>query len=101
MTWRVEFHPRVLDEDLPALDREGRRQVLKAIRKKLTAAPDSYGEPLRKELFGYWKIRVWEYRVIYRIHQGTVTVFVLKIGMRRDSEVYRRMLTRLQGVIRP
>lgn len=99
MTWRVQFHRLVLDEDLPALEKEARRRVLKAIRQKLTADPEAYGEPLRKELFGYWKLRVGEYRVIYRVSKGQVTVFVLKVGMRRDSEVYAQMIARLKKVL--
>jgi hypothetical protein len=53
VTWQVRFQPFVLDEDLPAIDREAR--------KKLTTDPEAYGEPLRKELFGYWNLRAGEY----------------------------------------
>lgn len=96
MTWLVEFHPLVVTEDLPAIDREGRRRILKAVRKKLTAGPEAYGEPLSRELFGYWKLRVGEYRVIYRIGKAAVTVMILKIGLRRDSQVYAEMISRLK-----
>lgn len=99
MTWQVQFQQLVLDEDLPALDKEARRRVLRDIRKKLTADPEAYGEPLRKELFGYWKLRVGDYRVIYRISKSKVTVFVLKVGMRRDSEVYSQMIARLKKTL--
>jgi len=61
VTWQVRFQPFVLDEDLPAIDREARRRILKDIRKKLTTDPEAYGEPLRKELFGYWNLRAGEY----------------------------------------
>ena len=64
----------------------------------LTIEPEKYGEPLKKELFGYRKLRVEDYRVIYRIRKETVTVLVLKIGARRDSEVYLDMLKRLKQV---
>lgn len=99
MTWQVQFQQLVLDEDLPVLDKEARRRVLRDIRKKLTADPEAYGEPLRKELFGYWKLRVGDYRVIYRVSKSKVTVFVLKVGMRRDSAVYSQMIARLKKTL--
>lgn len=96
MTWAVEFHPLVGDRDLPSLDGAGRARVLKAIREKLAVDPEAYGERLRAELHGYWKLRVGEYRVIYEIRKKLITVLVLKIGYRRDDEVYRQMSKRLK-----
>ena len=96
MTWAVEFHPLVRDRDLPALDRAARARILKAVREKLAVDPEAYGERLRAELHGYWKLRVGEYRVIYEIRKTLVTVLVLKIGYRRDDEVYRQMSQRLR-----
>lgn len=101
MTWAVEFHPLVGDEDLPELDQPARARVLKAIKGKLTSAPESYGERLRAELHGYWKLRVGEYRVIYEVRREVVTVLVLKIGFRRDGEVYRQVSKRLSRGKRP
>lgn len=95
MTWAVEFHPLVRDEDLPAIDGAARARILKAIRAKLTSDPEAYGERLRAGLHGYWKLRVGEYRVIYEVRRTLVTVLVLKIGFRRDDEVYRQMAKRL------
>jgi mRNA-degrading endonuclease RelE of RelBE toxin-antitoxin system len=60
VTWAVEFHPLARDQDLPSLDQAARAQILKAIRKKLTVAPEASGERLRAELHGYWKLRVGE-----------------------------------------
>lgn len=95
MTWTVEFHPLVLEQDLPAIDGSVRNKILKAIREKLTAAPESYGERLRAELHGYWKLRVGDYRVVYEVRRDRVIVLVLKIGYRRDGEVYKQMPKRL------
>jgi mRNA interferase RelE/StbE len=96
VTWRVEFLPAAAEEDLPALPKAARGRVLSAIRKRLSLDPEGYGEPLRKELFGFWKLRVGDYRVIYRIDKGTITVLIVKVGMRRDAEVYKDMLARLK-----
>ncbi len=96
MTWAVEFHPLVRDEDLPSLDPDARAKILKAVRRKLTVDPEAYGERLRAELHGYWKLRVDEYRVIYEVRKNIVTVLVLKIGHRRDDEVYKQVSKRLK-----
>lgn len=96
MTWDVEFHPLVRDKDLPSLDRAARARILKAIREKLATDPEGYGERLRAELHGYWKLRVGEYRVIYEIRKNLVMVLILKIGYRRDEEVYKQMSKRLR-----
>lgn len=100
MNWDVEFHPLVADEDLPALDAGDRKRVLKAVREKLATNPEAFGERLRAELHDYWKLRVGEFRVIYEIRRNVVTVLVLKIGFRRDGEVYRQMPKRLRKVSR-
>ena len=95
MVWALRFHSAV-PNDLSDLDKANQQAVLKAIRKKLTIAPEGYGEPLRKELFGLWKLRVGEVRVIYRIEKTLVAVFILKVGFRRDSAVYEKVLQRLR-----
>lgn len=96
MIWKVVLHPLVLKDDLSALDKPIRREILGAIRKKLMVAPEKYGRPLRRELFGLWKLRVGDYRVLYRMKKQVVTVLILKIGMRRDSQVYSEMIRRFK-----
>lgn len=73
MTWKVLLHPLVLKDDLPSMDHSGRQTVLRAIRKKLAVDPKAYGEPLRRELFGYWKLWVGEYQVIFRVQKALIT----------------------------
>jgi mRNA interferase RelE/StbE len=40
----------------------------------LTTAPHLYGEPLRKILRGYWKLRVGDYKVVFKIVDEEVWV---------------------------
>jgi mRNA interferase RelE/StbE len=95
--WQIQFHPAVISHDLPALDKPVRKRILKAIQKKLGVGPKEYGAPLHAELFGYWKLRVDDYRVIYRIKEDAVQVLILKVGIRRDFEVYESVLKRLKS----
>ena len=93
--WAVHIHPLVFQEDFPKIGRPARQQILKAVHKKLSAAPEEYGKALSGEFQGYWRLRVGDYRVIYRIHKGRIEVLVVKVGIRRDDEVYRELSFRL------
>jgi mRNA interferase RelE/StbE len=46
--------------------------------------PTSSGKALRKNLKGYWRHRVGNYRVISSIKDDTLTVLVVRIGHRKD-----------------
>ena len=51
--------------------------------------PRSLGEALKgSELGEFWKYRVGDYRIISSIEDKTVTIYVVRIGNRRD--VYRK-----------
>jgi mRNA interferase RelE/StbE len=54
----------------------------------LLEGPERVGEPLRRELAGYWSARRGAYRVVYRIDDETNTVRVVRIEHRAD--VYRQ-----------
>lgn len=94
MTWTVRFHPAVLQDDFRRLPKPVLKEILSAIRTRLTLDPERYGEPLRKELFGYWKLRVGDYRVIYRMRKRELLVLVVKVGPRKDRRIYREMVRR-------
>jgi len=88
--FEVVFHPAVRGEDLPDLPANMRQRLDRAIRARLTTSPQQYGAPLRGSLHGHWKLRVGDYRVLFRIVGAEV--WVLKIGHRRT--VYARLLER-------
>jgi mRNA interferase RelE/StbE len=96
MTWRVRIHPLVLEEDFRSIDRPAQAVILKAVRKKLTVSPKEYGSPLRGEFKAYWKLRVGDYRVVYRIVEHEILVLVVKVGIRTDGQVYQQLFPRLR-----
>ena len=49
--------------------------------------PLKFGLPLKRNLKGFMKLRVGDYRIIYTIKNKTVTVLIIKIGHRK--EVYK------------
>ena len=83
MAYRILIHPAARDyvNDLP--DNLTAR-IYAAIKDKLGQDPQG---PWAEKLKGYdlWRLRVGDYRVIYRIDEdGEVTVVVVRIGHRRD-----------------
>ena len=94
--WQIKVHRLVIKEDFKKVGKSDQTLILRTIFKKLRVAPEQYGSPLRSELKGYWKLRVADYRVIYRVERDIVRVLVLKVGLRRDEEVYKEMIQRLR-----
>ena len=83
MTYRVEYLRTVIADDIPALPKSAKRQIRRAIEQKLTTHPFELGKPLRYSLRGARRLRVGDYRVVYRIEPPDV-VLVIKIGHRRE-----------------
>jgi mRNA interferase RelE/StbE len=87
VSFRLRYHPAVLADDITALNARLKKRIRKAIETRLASAPHQYGEPLRKTLKGYWKLRVGDYRVVFKIVKDEV--WILGIIHRRD--VYDRI----------
>ena len=83
MIYRIEYLASVVDEDIPKLTKLVRKQIKAAIEKKLASHPIEFGKPLRYSLKGARRLRVGDWRVIYKIGPPDV-VLVVKIGHRRE-----------------
>ena len=90
MNRRVLYHPSVFSEDLPQIPRNIQQRIKRAIESRLFIDPVLAGVPLRRDLKGYRKMRVGDYRIIYRVEAKRMLVLI--IGHRK--EVYRRVLSR-------
>jgi len=84
--FQVEYHPDVISKDLPRISHDAKQRIRKSIETKLVHAPEEFGEPLRRSLKGFWKLRVGDYRVIFKISGKMIKI--LRIGHRR--EVYNQ-----------
>lgn len=76
--FKVVYHHLVVREDIPKLSSEWKEKVRRAIYERLTTHPDLYGKPLRRSLKGYRKLRVGDWRVIFRIENKTVKILVIQ-----------------------
>ena len=90
MSFALFYHPRIL-KDLEGIPRNIQERLESAIADRLAAAPQSYGKPLSSSLAGYWKMRVGDYRVIYKVVRNEI--WILAVINRRD--VYTEILKRL------
>lgn len=83
MIYRIEYLATVIADDLAELPKAIKTEIRKAIEKKLITHPIEFGKPLRYSLKGARRLRVGDYRVIYRIESANV-VLIIKIGHRKE-----------------
>jgi mRNA interferase RelE/StbE len=65
-----------------AIAQDKRMLIKRAIGDKLTVNPRAFGKPLAGSLKGHYRLRIGDYRVIYRVNDDIVTV--VAIGHRKD-----------------
>lgn len=71
-------------ENIKSFPKNIQKRITDAIKERLTTAPNEYGEPLIKEWKSHRRIRVGDYRVIYKVYEEKVVVFIVDIDNRRD-----------------
>lgn len=97
LRYKIKVHKDVATQDSRRFDLKTREKIKAKIRELLCVAPEQVGAPLRFELQGYRKLVIFDkYRIVYRVERGQILVFVLAVGIRRDSEVYAEALRRLR-----
>lgn len=92
VAFAIKYHPDVKEIDLPRINVKMRDRIRRAIESRLKTAPHEYGLPLRKNLGGYWKLRVGDYRVVFKV-EGEV-VYVL--GIRHRKKIYEEVTGRIR-----
>jgi mRNA interferase RelE/StbE len=82
MKYRLEYLQSVVDVDIPALPKAARERIRREIERKLTTHPIEFGKPLQYSLKGCRRIRVGDYRIVFRIDRECVVI--VKIGHRKE-----------------
>jgi len=85
MIYELRYHPDVKKIDLPKIDRKNREMIKRAIEERLSTQPQIYAKPLQRSLKGYWKLRVGDYRVVFKFSNKTILIF----GIIHRKRVYR------------
>ncbi len=80
----IEYLSVVVKEHIPDLDASSRKRIISAITDRLMVDPVSYGKPLRYSLKGHRRLRVGDYRIVYRINENTVII----VAIRHRKDIY-------------
>lgn len=77
MNFEILYVDKVVKDDIPKISTTFKRNIRHAIETKLTTEPSLYGKPLRNSLKGYYKLRVGDYRIVFRIESKKVKIFAI------------------------
>lgn len=80
----IEYLDSVVEEDIKALPKNAKSQIQKAIEERLTVDPIGFGKPLRYSLKGHRRLRVGDYRIVYRIEPENISLLIIAIKHRKD-----------------
>ena len=83
-TYKIEYLENVVKDDIPALPKTMRELIKRAIETRLTIEPIGLGKPLRYSFIGHRRIRVGDYRIVYRVDSKINTVTIVFIKHRKD-----------------
>jgi len=94
--YKIKLHKAVTTEDSRRFDEHTKEKIKRKCIELLSVSPETVGEQLRFELKEYRKLVVFDdYRIVYKIVKEEVLVFILAVGIRRNSEVYTEAMKRL------
>jgi len=80
----IKYLDSVVKEDIPNLETTIKVMIKKAIEERLVVDPIGFGKPLRYSLKGHRRLRVSDYRIVYRIDPNENTVIIIAIKHRKD-----------------
>jgi len=83
LAYLIKYHKSVR-EDLKKLDNIPKLRVKRAIETRLVVDPEKYGKFLKGSLKGFRKLRIGDYRVVYKVMEGKVLI----LGIRHRRDVY-------------
>ncbi len=91
MGFKLLYHPDVKKRDLSKIRKKDKELIRRAIEERLTTHPEIYGRPLRATLKGFWKLRIGDYRVVFKVVGDEI--HILAITHRKD--VYQKAKRRI------
>ena len=82
--YRIRYLEEVVSRHIPDLSSSARTLIKRAIEERLQVDPVSFGKPLRYSLKGHRRMRVSDYRIVYRIEVDSDTIIIIAIKHRKD-----------------
>ena len=84
MTYKLVYLEPVVRDHIPSLSPPIKATIKRIIEERLSIDPLKFGKPLRYSLKGHRRLRVSDYRVVYRIDETLHTVTIVAILHRKD-----------------
>ena len=90
--YKILLKEKVVSDDIPKLPKNIKLRIQKIIEQKLSTLPELFGKPLRSPLHHYKKIRVGDYRIIFKIKNKNECVI---LGIRHRKDIYDKTEKRI------
>ena len=84
MNYQILYLDEVIRKDVRVLPTSAKILIKRAIEERLIVDPIAFGKPLRYSLRGHRRLRVSDYRIVYRIEPETHTVVIVAIKHRKE-----------------
>jgi len=68
-----------------------KKRIRAAIENRLMVEPVRYGEPLKRTLKGYRKLRVGDFLIVYKIEQEDILI----LGICHRKDIYQKPKSRI------
>jgi mRNA interferase RelE/StbE len=91
MVYTFVYHADVKKHDLKEIDERNKAIIRKAIEERLAVQPEKFAKPLQRSLKGYWRLRVGEYRIVFKIKDDTVLI----LGIIHRKKIYQQIFKRV------
>jgi len=82
--FEVKYASEVIKKDIPKLPKSVKNLIKKAIETRIAIEPIAYGKPLQHSWMGHRRVRVSDYRIIYRVDNDKKLVYIVAIKHRKD-----------------
>ncbi len=85
MNWVYKFDDRALKE-LKRLGHPAQREIIDYLDSRIAGSEDPrrFGKALKASLFGLWRYRLGNYRLVCRIQDNEYLVLIVTAGHRKD-----------------
>lgn len=83
-SFAIEYIDTVVKKDIPKLPKTIKLRIKNAIETRLTIDPIGLGKPLRYSFVGHRRIRVGDYRIVFRVDMENFIVLIVMIQYRKD-----------------
>lgn len=84
MPFSIQYLEVRRSKSFKSISKDKKKLIAKSIKEKLTQDPVAFGKPLSGNLKKHFRLRVEDYRVIYRIEKKAKIVVIVAIGHRKD-----------------